>query len=206
MFAPRLGIAWRPKLKVAAMKDVVIRTGYGMNYNTGQYATFARSLSHQVPFANTQTNTVTTPTVLAPNPTATGCTTTQSKYVFVGRDGQTYTRQPSQANLTLDTAVVPPGTKGPAPFSCATAQLITNNWAVDPNYRLGMVQIYNVNVQKTIPLNIVLNIGYNGAMSGRTWISSDRRTQRRPVADRRFTESRRLISSGRLGRRGRIRW
>jgi len=164
MFAPRLGIAWRPKLKVAAIKDVVIRTGYGMNYNTGQYATFARSLSHQVPFANTQTNTVTTPTALAPNPTATGCTTTQAPYVFVGKDGQSHTRLASQANLTLDTNAATNTTPKTAPFSCATAQLITNNWAVDPNYRLGMVQIYNVNVQKTIPLNIVLNIGYNGAM------------------------------------------
>ena len=153
MFAPRLGFAWRPKLKVVAIKDVVIRGGYGMNYNTGQNATFARSLSHQVPFANTQTNDVTTPTALAPTPTPTGCTTTQSQYTFVGKDGQTHVRPASQANLTL--------AKG---YNCSTAQSISNNWAVDPNYRLGMVQIYNLNVQKTIPLNIVLNIGYNGAM------------------------------------------
>ena len=155
MFAPRLGIAWRPKLKVAAIKDVVIRAGYGMNYNTGQYATFARSLSHQVPFANTQTNNVITPTVLAPTPTPTGCQTTQSQYTFIGNDGQTHTRSASQANLTLGTG-----------YNCSTAQSITNNYAVDPNYRLAMVQIYNLNVQKTIPLNIVLNIGYNGTTSG----------------------------------------
>ena len=30
------------------------------------------------------------------------------------------------------------------------ATRINNNWAVDRNYRLGMVQIYNLNIQKTI--------------------------------------------------------
>jgi len=155
MFAPRLGVAWRPKLKSAAIKDVVIRAGYGMNYNTGQYATFARSLSHQDPFANTQTNDVITPTVLAPTPMPTGCTTTQQQFAFVDKNGVPHIRQATPANLTFANG-----------FQCTNPQIITNNWAVDPNYRLGMVQIYNVNVQKTIPLNIVLNVGYNGSTAG----------------------------------------
>jgi trimeric autotransporter adhesin len=33
---------------------------------------------------------------------------------------------------------------------------------VDKNYRLGNVQVYNLNIQRTIPLGIVLNLGYNG--------------------------------------------
>jgi hypothetical protein len=151
MFAPRVGIAWRPK-KTKLIKDLVVRVGYGINYNTGQYAIFARDLSHQVPFANTQTNDVATPTITNPTPTATGCTTTQAASTFTA-NGVQYTRPATTANVTLSNG-----------FGCsATALAIQNNYGVDRNYKLGMVQIYNLNVQRTIPLNIVLNIGYNGS-------------------------------------------
>ena len=40
---------------------------------------------------------------------------------------------------------------------------VTNNFAVDPNYRLGYVQIWNVNVQRELPHGILLNVGYNGS-------------------------------------------
>ena len=134
MFAPRFGIAWKPKFT----KDTVVRGGYGINYNTGQFATFAKLLSHQVPFANTQTNTVPIPLQSNPNPTPTGCTTLT----------------PSTPDPTLTLA------NG---FGCATQETIQNNWAVDKNYRLGMVQVYNLNIQRTLPLGIVFNLGYNGS-------------------------------------------
>jgi hypothetical protein len=35
---------------------------------------------------------------------------------------------------------------------CYAGDLV-NNYAVDKNYRLGMVQIYNLNIQKTLPLH-----------------------------------------------------
>ena len=38
-----------------------------------------------------------------------------------------------------------------------------NNYSVNKNYRLGMVQAYDINMQKTLPLQMVLNIGYSGA-------------------------------------------
>jgi hypothetical protein len=117
-------------------------------YNTGQYATFARDLSHQPPFAVTQSNAVYAPTSKNPNPTPTGCTTTQSAYT-----NSTVARPATVANLTL--------TNG---FGCAaSAYTIQNNWAVDPNYRLGSVQLYNLNLQRTLPLGIVFNLGYNGS-------------------------------------------
>ena len=47
MYAPRIGLAWSPKYKWT--KSMVIRGGYGINYNTGQYATFAQKLSRQAP-------------------------------------------------------------------------------------------------------------------------------------------------------------
>jgi len=134
MFAPRFGFAWRPKFLPKLTKQMVVRGGYGINYNTGQYATFARSLAHQEPFSSTQNNSVPTRT----SSTVTGCTTV--------------TTSNSTPTMTLSNG-----------FSCATADAIQNNWAVDPNYRLGMVQVYNLNIQQTLPLGIVLNVGYNGA-------------------------------------------
>ncbi len=117
MFAPRFGFAWRPKVAPKVTKQMVVRGGYGVNYNTGQYAGFARSLSHQQPFAYTENN------VLG-----------------------------SSCAITLASG-----------FGCSSAQSIPNTYAVDRNYRLGMVQVYNLNVQRTFPLGIVFNLGYNGS-------------------------------------------
>ncbi len=54
MYSPRFGFAYRPTLKL--LKNTVIRGGYGINYNTGQYATIAKQMANQQPFAVTQTN------------------------------------------------------------------------------------------------------------------------------------------------------
>jgi trimeric autotransporter adhesin len=37
------------------------------------------------------------------------------------------------------------------------------NYAVDPHYHLPYVQVWNLDVQKTLPWNVVLNVGYNGS-------------------------------------------
>ena len=37
------------------------------------------------------------------------------------------------------------------------------NYAVDPHFQLPYVQAWNVDIQKTLPWGIVMNIGYNGA-------------------------------------------
>ena len=134
MFAPRFGFAWKPKFLPRLTKQMVVRGGYGVNYNTGQYATFAKSLAHQYPFSTTQNNSVPTKA----SSTGSGCTT--------------LTTSNPTPTMTLANG-----------FNCATAETIQNNWAVNPNYRLGMVQVYNLNLQQTLPLGIVLNIGYNGA-------------------------------------------
>jgi hypothetical protein len=121
MFSPRVGFAYRPKGKI--FKDTVVRGGYGINFNTGQYATLARNLSSQVPFALTQTNVV----------GQTGC---------------------SPTTLTLANG-----------FGCSTTP-VANNYAANVDYRLGHVQVWNVDIQRTFPLGIVANIGYNGAKGG----------------------------------------
>jgi hypothetical protein len=37
------------------------------------------------------------------------------------------------------------------------------NYAVDPHYRLPYVQVWNVDVQKTLPWGVMMNVGYNGS-------------------------------------------
>ncbi|MDE1176115.1 MAG: TonB-dependent receptor [Edaphobacter sp.] len=119
MFSPRFGFAYRIKGKLFG--QTVLRGGYGINYNTQQYSTFARQLAFQPPFAVTQTNIV----------NQQGCGVLQF------------------ANA----------------FNCSTAA-VQNNYSVNPNYRLGHVQVWNIDMQRTLPLGIVLNVGYNGAKGG----------------------------------------
>jgi trimeric autotransporter adhesin len=44
-----------------------------------------------------------------------------------------------------------------------TSTAVTNNYSLDPNYKLGYVQVWNVDIQRQLPHNMQLNIGYNGA-------------------------------------------
>ena len=106
--APRIGIALR------LPKSTVVRAGYAINFNNGQYSTFVTSMVHQPPFANVQQNSATT----TPISLAEGFPTAES------------------------------------------AQIPT--YSLDPHYTLPYVQVWNIDVQKTLPLGIVLNVGYNG--------------------------------------------
>ncbi len=124
-FSPRVAIAWSPKFKFT--KNTVVRSGYGINYNTGQYSRFATIMAFQQPFALTQTNTISTPA------SPTSC---------------------NFSNMTL--------THG---FNCST-QTTQSNYGVNPNYRLGMVQVYNFGIQRTLPQGIVFNVDYTGAYAG----------------------------------------
>ena len=111
-FSPRIGIA------VRAMKDTVVRAGFGINYANGQYAKFIQDFAFQPPFADVQTNEVST-----------------------------------QPQITLANGFPSPQTEG--------------NYAVNKYYRLPYVQVWNINLQRTLPLGIVLNIGYNGSKGTR---------------------------------------
>jgi trimeric autotransporter adhesin len=48
-----------------------------------------------------------------------------------------------------------------------TTGAVTNNFAVNPNYKLGYVQIWNLDIQRDLPGGVVLNTGYNGAKGTR---------------------------------------
>jgi len=131
MYSPRLAVAWQPHFKFT--KQTVVRAGYGINYNTGQYSRFASSMSFQQPFAITQTNTLSTPS----SPTT--CTT---------------------ANMSLNVRF-----QNSTGFNCST-QTTQSNFGVNPNYRLGMVQVYNLGIQRTLPQGVVLNVDYTGSYAG----------------------------------------
>jgi len=113
-FAPRIGIAWKP------MKQTVVRTGYGINYNLAQYGAIIQNFAFQPPFAITSTN-VSTPTNLL---------TLQNGFPVVN-------------------------------------SAVTNNFAVDPNYRLGYVQVWNLDIQRQLPAGVVMNLDYNGSKGTR---------------------------------------
>jgi len=74
--------------------------------------------------------------------------------------------QPPFANLQTNVAPATCAQFGPGCLSLANgfpAPNIFGNYAVDPHYRLPYVQVWNVDIQKTLPLGIVMNAGYNGA-------------------------------------------
>jgi trimeric autotransporter adhesin len=110
-FAPRIGIAYRLGDKT------VIRAGYGVNYNLGQYRSIVQNLALQPPFSFTQTNLATYGNL-----------------------------------LTLANG-----------FPTPDASVLTNSYAVDPNYRLGYVQMWNLNVQRQLPGGWQLSAGYQGS-------------------------------------------
>jgi hypothetical protein len=112
--APRLGLALR------LPRQTVVRAGFGINYTNGQYATFARTMAHQPPFANEQTNQA----AQLCGATATDCLSLANGF--------------------------------PAPDA-------TGNYALDPHYHLPYVEVWNLDVQKTLRRGLVLNAGYNGS-------------------------------------------
>jgi trimeric autotransporter adhesin len=85
---------------------------------------------------------------------------------------QNFAFQPPFANTATNATDVAALT-GPTPLTLATGfpaipqSTVTNNFGVDPNYALGYVQIWNLDLQHELPGNVVLNVGYNGAKGTR---------------------------------------
>jgi hypothetical protein len=52
-------------------------------------------------------------------------------------------------------------------FPPLSGNTVTNNFAVNPNYRLGYVQIWNLDIQREFPGGVMMNAGYNGAKGTR---------------------------------------
>jgi hypothetical protein len=106
---PRVGVVYR------LASNTLLRGGYGISYQPASYASIARQLVGQPPFAIAVTNVG---TVLDP--------------------------------LVLQTALL------------QQQQATTNNYAVDKNYSLGMVQSWNATFSRDITRNITFLAGYSG--------------------------------------------
>jgi hypothetical protein len=52
------------------------------------------------------------------------------------------------------------------------APATTGNYALDPHYHLPYVEVWNIDVQKTLPWGVVLNAGYNGSKGNHLDITS----------------------------------
>ncbi|HWT65794.1 MAG TPA: hypothetical protein VN151_06735, partial [Terracidiphilus sp.] len=95
----------------------------------------------------------------------------------VGQYGSFATKmahQPPFANEQTNQAADASGTASSACTRAATFDCVTlgsgfpaadtiGNYALNPHYELPYVQTWNVDVQKTLPWGIMLNIGYNGS-------------------------------------------
>jgi hypothetical protein len=85
---------------------------------------------------------------------------------------QNFAFQPPFANTATNTTNVI-GLTGSSPltvtngFPAASSSTVTNNFAVNPDYRLGYVQIWNLDVQREMPGGVVMNAGYNGSKGTR---------------------------------------
>jgi trimeric autotransporter adhesin len=85
---------------------------------------------------------------------------------------QNFAFQPPFANTATNATNVT-GLTGPTPltivdgFPTVSSGTVTNNFAVNPDYALGYVQIWNLDIQRELHGNVMLNIGYNGAKGTR---------------------------------------
>jgi hypothetical protein len=111
-WAPRLGIAWEPKLKL----KTVVRAGYSIFYNQSIYNQLARSMANQPPFAQAQTRL-----------------------------------SSATALLTLQSGFPP---QPPAD--------VPNTIAVNPNYRPGYAQLWNVSIETSFKTNWLIETAYTG--------------------------------------------
>ena len=134
-FAPRVGIAWR----VPKIKSTTMRIGYGMNYLVNEYQGFANRMVHQ-PMTNAQGQYVVneqTNTESSNNTPSTACVQTLTCFSWI--TGNSVPAFPSPSTI--------------------------GNYALNPHYGMPYVQTWSLNVQKTLGLGLVLNIGYNGSKS-----------------------------------------
>ncbi|HEY6448722.1 MAG TPA: TonB-dependent receptor [Acidobacteriaceae bacterium] len=120
-FSPRVGFALHP------WSETTIRGGYGINFTVGQYIKFVQNFAFEPPYADVQTNLVSTAAEEA------GVVTCSSFCL---------------------------GNGFPSPQAYG-------NYAVNKNYRLPYVQVWNVNIQRTLPWEIVANVGFNGSKGSR---------------------------------------
>ena len=80
---------------------------------------------------------------------------------------QNFAFQPPFAETATNTATTASFLHLANAFPSLTPGAITNNFAIDPDYRLGYVQVWNVDVQRELRGGIVMNVDYNGSKGTR---------------------------------------
>lgn len=108
---PRVAIAWRP----LSGSSLIVRSGYGVYYNTSVYQTIASQMAQQSPLSKSL----------------------------------------SVANSPADPLTLA------NPF-VASPDITPNTFAIDPNFRLGYAQNWNLSVQRDLPGGLVLLATYLG--------------------------------------------
>jgi hypothetical protein len=94
-----------------------------------------------------------------------GINYTNSQYLTFAK---TLVRQPPYANLQTNTTGGITLENGFPVAESAQAP----NYSVEPHYHLPYVQVWNLDVQKTLPLGLVLNLGYNGSKGNHLDVTS----------------------------------
>lgn len=79
---------------------------------------------------------------------------------------QNFAFQPPFANVQTNIADSGPPISLQNGFPIPESEQL-GNYGVNKNYRLPYVQVWNLNLQRTLPWNILLNIGYNGSKGSR---------------------------------------
>ena len=70
--------------------------------------------------------------------------------------------QPPFSNTATNIQTTPGDLTLAAGFPAAPSGTITNNFAVDPNYRLGHVEVWNLNIQRELRPTLIMNLDYTG--------------------------------------------
>jgi hypothetical protein len=80
---------------------------------------------------------------------------------------QNFAFQPPFAETATNTATTANFLMLANAFPSLAPGTVTNNFAIDPNYRLAYVQVWNMDVQRELRGGIVMNVDYNGSKGTR---------------------------------------
>ena len=80
---------------------------------------------------------------------------------------QNFAFQPPFAETATNTATISSLLNLSNAFPNVAPGAVTNNFAVDPNYRLAYAQVWNLDIQRDLPGGVLMNLDYNGSKGTR---------------------------------------
>ena len=158
-FGPRIGFAWSPESGPAAIigahgsHEFSVRAGYGIYYNRDQQEQSLQNLEDPPFFLSSGgiADLGGSPSFAAPFTDVTGSGSIGNKFPYA-------IPKPGDTNINWEGLY--------AQLGLAT---------FDPNYSVPYSQNFNLNIQRSLPSNIILQIGYVGAVAHRlaSWYDGD---------------------------------